>query len=36
MARALSHVRPSHLVDSELFDFAGLSLGQPGTKDDGL
>jgi tRNA 2-thiocytidine biosynthesis protein TtcA len=36
MARALSHVRPSHLVDSELFDFAGLSLGQSGTKDDGL
>jgi tRNA 2-thiocytidine biosynthesis protein TtcA len=36
MARALSHVRPSHLVDSELFDFAGLDLGKPGTKDDGL
>ncbi len=35
MARALSHVRPSHLVDSELFDFAGLELGEPGTKDDG-
>lgn len=36
MARALSHVRPSHLVDGELFDFAGLELGAPGTKDDGL
>jgi tRNA 2-thiocytidine biosynthesis protein TtcA len=36
MARALSHVRPSHLVDGELFDFAGLELGSPGTKDDGL
>jgi tRNA 2-thiocytidine biosynthesis protein TtcA len=36
MARAMSHVRPSHMVDSELFDFAGLALGQPGTKDDGL
>ncbi len=36
MARALSHVRPSHLVDAELFDFAGLELGAPGTKDDGL
>jgi tRNA 2-thiocytidine biosynthesis protein TtcA len=36
MARALAHVRPSHLTDPELFDFAGLSLGQPGTKDDGL
>lgn len=36
MARALSHVRPSHLVDAELFDFAGLALGEPGTKDDGL
>jgi hypothetical protein len=29
-------VRPSHLVDSELFDFAGLELGASGTKDDGL
>jgi tRNA 2-thiocytidine biosynthesis protein TtcA len=36
MARALSHVRPSHLIDAELFDFAGLDLGAPGTKDDGL
>ena len=36
MARALSHVRPSHLVDAELYDFAGLELGAPGTKDDGL
>lgn len=36
MARALSHIRPSHLMDGELFDFEGLELGQPGTKDDGL
>jgi len=36
MARALAHVRPSHLVDPELFDFAGLELGSPGTRDDGL
>jgi tRNA 2-thiocytidine biosynthesis protein TtcA len=36
MARALSHVRPSHLVDGELFDFEGLDLGAPGTKDDGV
>jgi hypothetical protein len=25
MFRALQHVRPSHLADPELFDFAGLS-----------
>ena len=36
MSRALAHVRPSHLMDAELFDFAGLELGAPGTKDDGL
>lgn len=36
MARALSHVRPSHMIDAELFDFAGLALGEPGTKDDGV
>src|SRR5690606_11439583 len=36
MARALSHVRPSHLMDNHLFDFSGLGLGTPGTKDDGL
>jgi len=36
MARALSHVRPSHLVDADLFDFSGLELGSPGTRDDGL
>ena len=36
MARALRHVRPSHLVDGELFDFEGLDLGAPGTKDDGV
>ena len=36
MSRALAHVRPSHLMDAELFDFAGLDLGAPGTKDDGL
>lgn len=36
MARALAHVRPSHLMDDGLFDFAGLELGTPGTRDDGL
>jgi tRNA 2-thiocytidine biosynthesis protein TtcA len=36
MARALAHVRPSHLMDGELFDFEGLELGSPGTKDDGV
>jgi tRNA 2-thiocytidine biosynthesis protein TtcA len=36
MARALAHARPSHLMDPELFDFARLTLGQPGTRDDGL
>jgi tRNA 2-thiocytidine biosynthesis protein TtcA len=36
MSRALAHVRPSHLMDADLFDFAGLDLGAPGTKDDRL
>jgi tRNA 2-thiocytidine biosynthesis protein TtcA len=27
MARALMHVRPSHLADPALFDFLGLALG---------
>jgi tRNA 2-thiocytidine biosynthesis protein TtcA len=27
MARALMHVRPSHLADPALFDFIGLALG---------
>jgi tRNA 2-thiocytidine biosynthesis protein TtcA len=36
MSRALAHVRPSHLMDADLFDFAGLELGSPGTRDDGL
>lgn len=26
MARALAHARPSHLLDAELFDFAGLTI----------
>jgi tRNA 2-thiocytidine biosynthesis protein TtcA len=25
MIRALNHVRPSHLMDRKLFDFAGLT-----------
>lgn len=36
MSRALAHVRPSHLTDPDLFDFAGLELGKPGTRDDGV
>ncbi|MFZ1467770.1 MAG: tRNA 2-thiocytidine(32) synthetase TtcA [Paracoccaceae bacterium] len=31
MFRALQNVRPSHLADPALFDFLGLSTGQPGT-----
>jgi len=36
MARALAHVRPSHLCDPVLFDFPGLELGRPGVGDDGI
>ncbi len=28
MFRALMNARPSHLLDPQLFDFAGLALGQ--------
>ncbi|MCQ0987385.1 tRNA 2-thiocytidine(32) synthetase TtcA [Jiella marina] len=31
MMRALSNVRPGHLVDPQIFDFAGLSLNDQGT-----
>ncbi len=33
MARALQHVRPSHLQDDALFDFAGLKAGESGEDD---
>ena len=31
MFKALGNARPSHLLDPELFDFAGLTLGTPGS-----
>ena len=33
MARALANVRPSHLHDPQVFDFAGLALGAAGEND---
>lgn len=36
MAKALTSVRPSHLHDPRVFDFAGLAMGQTGEKDDGV
>lgn len=36
MAKALTSVRPSHLHDSRVFDFAGLVPGSSGEKDDGV
>ena len=33
MARALANVRPSHLHDPRVFDFAGLILGGKGEDD---
>ena len=34
MIRALGHVRPSHLLDTKLFDFTGLSGDTPSTGQD--
>ncbi len=36
MARALTTVRPSHLHDARLFDFANLRPGMEGQSDDGM
>ncbi len=36
MAKAMTTVRPSHLHDGELFDFAALALGAAGETDDGV
>lgn len=36
MAHALATVRPSHLHDSRIFDFEGLSIGSAGESDDGV
>jgi tRNA 2-thiocytidine biosynthesis protein TtcA len=36
MAHALATVRPSHLHDPRVFDFAGLAPGDAGEKDDGV
>jgi tRNA 2-thiocytidine biosynthesis protein TtcA len=36
MAHAMATVRPSHLHDASLFDFAGLAVGGKGETDDGV
>jgi tRNA 2-thiocytidine biosynthesis protein TtcA len=34
MIRALGHVRPGHLLDAKLFDFAALASGEKETHDN--
>ena len=36
MFKALTNIRPSHMLDPKLFDFAGLGLAANAEKDDGV